>query len=446
MGPAPARATPRASRSWAGARWWLARCGSPAGRPAAIAFTADGPRSPFSSWQLALVDLVADGASRVLEHEADIRELVRAESQSQAMISLIPDPVVRLGSATVDGWPTTARCWRPSTPPPRPGRPGTERDQAVIARVASSVGAALDTGRLQSDEYAAGPGPRAPRLEARYVPAGSDEVLCIVRDVTDRHRAEVALGEQVAFEALVASISTNLIACAPEQLDATIDAGLGEVARFFDADVAFIDELSGDGSTLRLSHQWTHDDAPPSRQRVAGRCRRLRVAHRPLRAGGARVRPADRACCPAEITAQSLVADEDRGALWVRLGVGGELAGVVGLAWRTHEPPETDEVLGLVRLRGDAFHGAIRRRAVALFADGQAEVFELIARGAPVATALLGARSLLARHTLGATVAGGHRRRVQPPRPGGRGRRGRGASPIGSARWSPGWPTRSARR
>ena len=369
----------------------------------AIVFTSEGPRSPFSSWQLALVDLVADGAARVLEHEADIRELVRAESQSQAMISLIPDPVVRLardGRRVADDGSLLA----PFDPTAASRPPGTERDQAVIARVAASVAAALDTGRLQSDEYAAGPGPRARRLEARYVPAGPDEVLCIVRDITDRHRAEQALGEQVAFEALVASISTTLIACAPEQLDATIDAGLGEVARFFDADVAFIDELSSDGSTLRLSHQWSRDEAPPSQPRgsrvdVSGfawlTARFERAGHVFARGSGV---------LPHETTAQSLVADEDRGALWVRLGVGGELSGVVGLTWRTHEPPESDEVLGLVRFAADAFHGAIRRRAVALLADGQAEVFELIARGAPVATAILGARSLLARHTLGATV------------------------------------------
>jgi diguanylate cyclase (GGDEF)-like protein len=369
----------------------------------AIAFTAANPVEPFSSWQLALVDLVADGASRVLEHEADIRELVRAESQSQAMISLIPDPVVRLsrdGRRIADDGSLLG-----AFDPTAAARPaGSERDQAVIARVASSVAAALDSGRLQSDEYAAGPGPRARRLEARYVPAGPDEVLCIVRDITDRHRAEVALGEQVAFEALVASISTNLIACAPEDLDATIDAGLGEVAQFFDADFAYIDELSADGSTLRLSHHWTRDATAPPPMRgvrvdVAGfawlTARFERAGHVFARGSGV---------LPHEATAEALVDDDDRGALWVRLGVGGELAGVLGLTWRTHEPPETDEVLGLVRFAADAFHGAIRRRAVALLAEGQAEVFELIARGAPLATALLGARSLLARHTLGASV------------------------------------------
>jgi diguanylate cyclase (GGDEF)-like protein len=105
-----------------------------------------------------------------------------------------------------------------------------------------------------------------------------------------------------------------------------------------------------------------------------------------------------------EATEQALADPDDKGVLWVRLGYGGELVGVLGLTWRTHEPPPSDEVLGLVRFAADAFLGALRRRSVALLADGQAEVFELIARGAPVATALLAARSLLERHTLGATV------------------------------------------
>ena len=107
---------------------------------------------------------------------------------------------------------------------------------------------------------------------------------------------------------------------------------------------------------------------------------------------------------PREATEQALVDPEDKGVLWVRLGYGGELVGVLGLTWRTHEPPPSDEVLGLVRFAADAFLGALRRRSVALLADGQAEVFELIARGAPVNTAILAASALLERHTLGATV------------------------------------------
>jgi diguanylate cyclase (GGDEF)-like protein len=369
-----------------------------------IAFVDGDDHDLFSAWELTLVDLVADGASRILEHEADIRSLVRLESRAQAVIDLMPDPVVRLREDGQQLSDDGDEVLGPFDPTAAIREPDAEPDPAVLERVCHSVTAALVTGRLQTDVFAAGPGPDARRVEARFVPAEGDEVLCIVRDVTERHRAEQALAEQVAFEALVASISTRLIGCAPQMLDEAIETGLGEIAAFFGADRAFIDELAPDGASLRVSHLWTRHNVISSR--VKGQKVDVKgfgwLTARFERAGHVFVR--GRANLPVEATEQSLADPDDKGVLWVRLGYGGELVGVLGLTWRTHEPPPSDEVLGLVRFAADAFLGALRRRSVALLADGQAEVFELIARGAPVATALLAARALLERHTLGATV------------------------------------------
>ncbi|WP_421121087.1 GAF domain-containing protein [Aquihabitans daechungensis] len=304
----------------------------------AIAFADSTAREPFSSWQLALVDLVADGVSRILEHEADIRAMVRLESQAQAMIDLMPDPVVRLrrdGQQLADDGEHVLGVFDP-TAGARPA--GTPADPATLELVRQAVAAALDTGRLQTDIFAAGPGLDARRVEARFVPGDDDVVLCIVRDITERHRAELALAEQVAFEALVASISTRLIGCAPLLLDDAIEVGLGEIASFFGADSAFIDELAPDGSTLRVSHQWSRRRTVPSRVRgqkvdVKGfgwlTARFERAGHVFVRGPGT---------IPREATEQALVDADDKGVLWVRLGYGGELVGVLGLTWRTHEP------------------------------------------------------------------------------------------------------------
>ena len=369
-----------------------------------LAFAHPSAQEPFTAWHLALVDLVADQASRILEHEADIRALVRLESQAQAVIDLMPDPVVRLRR---DGQRVDDDLGRPLGPfdPTAPGRsaPATV-DPDTIERVQHAVVAALDTGRLQTEVFTTATGGDDRRVEARFVPGHDDAVLCIVRDITASHKAERALAEQVAFEALVASISTRLIGCASHRLDEAIDAGLGEIATFFSADAGFIDELGADGTTLRISHLWSRTGSDP----VARRGRRVDLSgfgwltSRFERDGHVFIRGTH--AIPREAIEQALASAGDIGALWVRLGYGGELVGVLGLTWRTSSPPPDDEVLGMVRFAADALLGALRRRSVALLADGQAEVFELIARGAPAATALLAARALLERHTLGATV------------------------------------------
>ncbi len=367
----------------------------------AVALVAAPGHPPFSAWALALVDLVTDGVARVLEHQADERELVAVQSAAEAMIDLIPDPIVRLDrhGYLVDG-PTDA----PFDPCRAVRGPDEPVDLQAVERLGEGITQALADGELRTIVLATGSEPSSPRVEARVVPASDDEVLCIVRDITERHRAEQALADQVAFEALVTSISTRLISCAADQLDDAIATGLGEIAGFFGADTAFIDELAADGASLHLSHLWTRPGHAGSRRR--GQRVDLGgftwLASRFERSGHVFSRgPRHLAPDPEPYLGTD---PDDLAVLWVRLGFGGDLAGVVGLTWTTKDPPAGDEVLGLVRFAADAFHGAIRRRSVALLAEGQAEVFESIARGEPVATSLLGVRDLLARHALGATV------------------------------------------
>lgn len=369
----------------------------------AVTFVAAADHPPFVAWSLALVDLVADGVARVLEHQADSRRLVKVRSRAEAMIDLIPDPIVRLGRngflVSVDREPASGPF-----DPCGAIRVGGGPDIKTLARMKAAIARALDSGALHTAVFPAGSGPLARRVEARFVPSAGDEVLCIVRDITDRYRAEQALADQVAFEALVTSISTRLISCAPSAVDQAITAGLGEVASFFAADTAFLQELSADGTTLHLSHLWT----PPGHEALRHQGQRVDASgldwltsrfehHGHVYARGPLPGPPT-------ATSARLSEPDDLAALWVRLGSAADVVGVVGLTWRSHEPPATDEVLGLVRFAADAFHRAIQRRSLAMLADGQAAVFESIARNEPVASALLGARDLLAHTTPGARV------------------------------------------
>ena len=373
-----------------------------------VAFLVPTGRPPFTAWALALIDVVADGIARVLEHQADARALVTLESRAAAVVRLIPDPVVRLdrdGRELSEAGPVSAQtfdpCWTVRAV-------DEVADAATLDRVQGAVERALHAQALQTETFDVGRGGRSRRVEARFVPASDDEVLCIVRDMTDRHRAERALTEQVAFEALVASISTRLIGCSAAALDDAIAAGLGEIASFFAADRAFVDQLATDRASLHRSHSWVRTGPVPAPEpQPVGSAGVDWLIGRLGRAGHLFV--TDLGDVPADVVGEGdssprVVDPEDRGRLWVRLGSGGDLAGVLGLAWRDSSPPANEEILGLVRFAADAFHGAIHRRRVALLAQGQANVFELIARNEPVSTSLLGVRELLARHTEGAVV------------------------------------------
>ena len=103
------------------------------------------------------------------------------------------------------------------------------------------------------------------RVNARPLAVSGDPRLHAVTsfaDITAERRAEHALAAQVDFEALAASISTRLIDCPPDLVDDTITGALGEMARLFDADVAFISELTSDRADLRVSHEWRRPGVP----------------------------------------------------------------------------------------------------------------------------------------------------------------------------------------
>jgi len=227
-------------------------------------------------------------------------------------------------------------------------------------------------------------------------------------DVTAERQMEDDLAQRAEFQALVASISTRLIGCLPDLVDATICEALGEVARFFDADVGYIDELSPDGATLRLTHEWRRSGAGPRRPETTsaslddyGWAVRLFEDKPYIFARSLDDLPAD-----ADSGRVAMSGADNKALLWVRLGGQLDLAGIAGLVWKHWLPAAGEEqVLSLVRLAGEAFLSALRRRDVAQLASGQARVFELIARGAPLEETLDAVARLLASRTPAAAGA-----------------------------------------
>ena len=222
------------------------------------------------------------------------------------------------------------------------------------------------------------------------------------------HRDEDPVGsaagaEQAAFEALLASISTRLIASSAADLDRAIVDGLHAVGAFFAADVAFIDEVAPEQGSRRRSHEWTSPGDRRGSTEPAGpqslRAVLALLAHSGHLVARRGVGRAD------DATAVAMLGPQDRAALWVRLGTAADPAGILGLTWQTSDPPATDDLLGPVRFAADAFHGAVRRRRAALLTRDQAAVFESIARNEPVTTSLSLVGELVQRNAPGSDVA-----------------------------------------
>jgi diguanylate cyclase (GGDEF)-like protein len=401
--------------------------------------TGDARSEPFTPWQFGVLELLSDGIARLLEpapyidlrspaesttaepsdpqpgREGDERYRTVVETLAEGI--LIHDPTGRvygcnpsataiLGAAEADLLRTDGRVSGTQWVLPNGSPLGSQSFPALVT---------LRTGRPIVDQVLglvrSGAATHWLRVNARPLSVAGDprfHAVTSFADITAERRAERALAAQVEFEALAASISTRLIDCPPELVDDTITGALGEVARLFDADVGFISELSSDRTTLRLSHEWRRPGVPPHQRTsdAAPMSAFAWVARQFESVPYVLVRSLEDLPVDAQGERDAYTAGGNRAFLWVRLGGGLDLAGIAGIAWKDRVPSAAEEqILSLVRLVGEAFLGALRRRSVGLLAQGRAQVFELIARGAPLPETLEAVARLLEVRSEGTTAA-----------------------------------------
>ena len=127
---------------------------------------------------------------------------------------------------------------------------------AVAEKTLSYVEKALQTGELQVFEYQLELNGSRSFFEARLVVSAEDEVMAIVRDITERCLAEESLQYRLQFEALVASISTNFANVSTKEIDSEINQALAAIGRFSRVDCAFILLFSEDSTQMNLSYEW----------------------------------------------------------------------------------------------------------------------------------------------------------------------------------------------
>jgi PAS domain S-box-containing protein len=78
----------------------------------------------------------------------------------------------------------------------------------------------------------------------------------LLQEIIERQRIEEALRYRIEFEKLITSISTHFINLAPDQIDNGINQALAAIAKFTDVDRSYVFLFSESGTKMDNTHEW----------------------------------------------------------------------------------------------------------------------------------------------------------------------------------------------
>ncbi|MCO8126579.1 EAL domain-containing protein [Acidimicrobiia bacterium EGI L10123] len=188
--------------------------------------------------------------------------------------------------------------------------------------------------------------------------------VAIVHDRTMAVHALQEVQDRLEVEMLAASIASSLAGATGGELDLAIDAGLHEICERLLADQALLYVTSDDGERLELTNEWCAPDLDPTTGRIVSLPRAPFGWAAPKLQRGEAVyvpRPDD---LPATAGAEAafMVEHGIRSALTIPLGAREDYEGTFSLRWRREPAPWDESRTDMVRLLGNVFLAAHRRR------------------------------------------------------------------------------------
>jgi PAS domain S-box-containing protein len=196
-----------------------------------------------------LLEAVIAAAGFALASERALETVRRVEERDRALLDAIPDLMYRVSR---DGTCLYVRTDDPSTllnpPEEMIGRNLRELLPEEIAEpLLACVAGALATGRMSSVEYEFEFDGVRRFFESRMVPSGTDEVVAIRRDFTERRRAQAEEGRLVEEQAALRRVATLVASDSPPEH--VFQAVTEEVARLLGIREAvlerFVDDETG---------------------------------------------------------------------------------------------------------------------------------------------------------------------------------------------------------
>jgi diguanylate cyclase (GGDEF)-like protein/PAS domain S-box-containing protein len=179
-----------------------------------------------------------------------------------------------------------------------------------------------------------------------------------------RERNQAAMSRRIAFERLVAEISSDLIMITPDELDASIDRALEAVGLFAQADRAYVFQTDKDGVLISNTHEWCAPGVTPQIDELQHQpLDQFPAIFEALRNG--------RLFDAADISSSATLSETERerlGCQGIRsillapMNVAGRLVGLIGLDAVKSRREWTDEARTLLTLVGNAFNSALQRK------------------------------------------------------------------------------------
>ncbi|MDI6772223.1 MAG: GAF domain-containing protein [bacterium] len=216
-------------------------------------------------------------------------------------------------------------------------------------------------------------------------------------DITDRVRAEESLRRRLEMEGIVTGISRAFLNATPTAFDAAINEALRRIGEYGQVDRSYLFLLSGDGSIMDNTHEWTAEGISPQIERLQG----LPTAVFPwwmgwLRRGEA-IHVTRVADLPAEARAEReiLEAQGIQSVLVVPLMTGGDLAGFLGFDAVRTEKTWTDEDIRLLAGAAESIAAGLERKLAAEDQRRHLRETLLINRVIAAASSALDPRALL---------------------------------------------------
>jgi PAS domain S-box-containing protein len=104
----------------------------------------------------------------------------------------------------------------------------------------------------------------------RIAVAGEVFLHAVVRDITERRAAQDALQRRMAFEHLIADVSTRLLACALSEVDTEIEAALGRVGEMAQVDRVYVFLARESDDSIDNTHEWCAPGIVAQREHLQG--------------------------------------------------------------------------------------------------------------------------------------------------------------------------------